>query len=409
MLTSRTIGFLLFLMSLGLFMFLNHDRQAYTSYFPYLADAFIHGRLGLLEAPSWLNELVPGSNGQLYVAYPPAPSILLVPFVAIFGPELRQEHVSVALGALNVVLVFHMLLATRISTRGAVLLALTFAFGSVTWYASSIGTAWHFAHVVSLFAMLCAIRLCQRDASLWLIGFFFSFAGLSRLPMLAAAPFFVAYIAARSSREGFPTQFTELVQSAYKVRRKHLGSFIANGARFSGPLLMGFSIFGLYNAARFGSALEPGYALIPGLLQEDQYRDGFFSISNVVKKIHAMFLTSFTYDREFPWLKPRLLGGLSIFLTTPLVLWAIKARQFNLFVVGTWMAIGLICAPILFHADAGGSQWGFRYAQDFYPFIFLLIAHGTRGYFSFEAKCALVIGFVVNLLGMWAYYFDWWA
>jgi hypothetical protein len=122
-----------------------------------------------------------------------------------------------------------------------------------------------------------------------------------------------------------------------------------------------------------------------------------------------MFLTSFTYDREFPWLKPRLLGGLSVFLTTPLVLWAIKARQFNLFVVGTWMAIGLICVPIFTHADAGGSQWGFRYAQDFYPFIFLLITHGTRGRFSFEAKCALVIGFVVNLLGMWAYYFDLWA
>ena len=407
--TNRTISIILFFAALALFIFLNADRQAYTSYFPHLADAFLQGRLGLLDAPSWMNELVPGSNGQLYVVYPPAPAILLMPFVAVFGPQFRQEYVSMALGALNVVLVFHMLLATRISTRGAVLIALTFAFGSVAWYAPSIGTAWHFAHVVSLFAMLCAIRSCQRDSSLWVIGFFFALAGLSRLPMLAAAPFFVAYIVARSSREGLPTQFTELVQAAYTVRRKHLGNFIANTARFSGPVLMGFSMFGLYNAARFGSPLEPGYALIPGLLQEDQYRNGFFSISNVVKKIHAMFLTSFTYDRDFPWLKPRLLGGLSIFLTTPLVLWAIKARQFNLFVVGTWMAIGLICVPILTHADAGGSQWGFRYAQDFYPFIFLLIAHGTRGRFSFEAKCAVVIGLAVNLLGMWAYYFNLWA
>lgn len=408
-LTTRTISTLLFIIPLGLFIFLNHDRQAYTSYFPRLADAFLHGRLGLLEAPSWMNELVPGANGQLYVVYPPAPAVLLVPFVAVFGPQFRQEYVSMALGALNVVLVFHMLLDTKILTRGAALIALTYAFGSVTWYAPSVGTAWHFAHVVALFAMLCAIRLCQRDLSLWVIGFFFALAALSRLPMLAAVPFFVAYIFARSGREGLPTRFTDLVQPQYTPRREHIRNVMTNGARFAGPVLISFLVFGLYNAARFGSVLEPGYALIPGLLQEDQYRNGFFSISNIVKKIHAMLLTSFTYDRDFPWLKPKLLGGLSIFLTTPLVLWAIKARQLNLFVVGTWISIGLICVPILTHADAGGSQWGFRYAQDFYPFVFLLMAHGTRGRFSFEAKCALLIGLVVNLLGMWAYYFNRWA
>ena len=404
----RTISLLFGVVSFCLYSFLNHDRQAYTSYFPFLADAFIHGRLGLLEAPSWMNELVPRS-GELYVVYPPAPAVLLMPLVAVFGPQFRQEYVSMTLGAVNVVLVFQMLLATRISTRGAAIITSVFAFGSVTWYAASIGTAWHFAHVVSLFAMLCAIRLCQIDASFWMIGFFFALAGLSRLPMLAAAPFFAAYMIARSGRDGRPTQFTQVTTTAYVVQRRHLRTVLWSAARFAVPVLVGLLLYGLYNAARFGSFMEPGYALIPGLLQEDQYRNGFFSTSNIAKKLHAMFLTSFAYDREFPWLKPRLLGGLSIFLTTPLMLWSVKARRLSLFAIGTWLSIVLICVPILTHADSGGSQWGFRYAQDFYPFMFLLIAHGTRGRLSFEAKCAVVVGLVANLLGMWAYYFNRWA
>ena len=59
-------------------------------YFVRLADAFLHGRLYLTEAPSWLNELVPGGGGW-YVVYPPVPALLLVPFVALFGLDSQQN------------------------------------------------------------------------------------------------------------------------------------------------------------------------------------------------------------------------------------------------------------------------------------------------------------------------------
>ena len=70
-----------------------HDgpRADPFDYFVRLADAFLHGRLYLLEAPSWLNELVPGGGGW-YVVYPPVPAVLLVPFVAVFGTELPAER-----------------------------------------------------------------------------------------------------------------------------------------------------------------------------------------------------------------------------------------------------------------------------------------------------------------------------
>ena len=71
-------------------------------------------------------------------------------------------------------------------------------------------------------------------------------------------------------------------------------------------------------------------------------------------------------------------------------------------------SVGLILIPILLHADPGGPQFGFRYAQDFYPFLFLLTVRGLGGRI-FEAWVAIIIGFLVNLWGMGATYFDWFA
>jgi hypothetical protein len=165
----------------------------------------------------------------------------------------------------------------------------------------------------------------------------------------------------------------------------------------------------IYNNTRFGSPFENGYALIPGLLDEAQYHDGFFSIVNIPRKLYALFLTTPAEVGEFPWVQPHALGGLSILLTTPLFLWSIKARRPDWFNLGAWVAVGLILIPILLHADPGGLQFGFRYAQDFYPFLFLLTVRGLGGKLSFEAWIAIAIGFLVNLWGMGATYFDWFA
>ena len=111
----------------------------------------------------------------------------------------------------------------------------------------------------------------------------------------------------------------------------------------------------------------------------------------------------------FPWVQPRRLGGMSIFLTTPLFLWVIKARRPDWFGVGAWASILLILIPILAHADPGGMQFGFRYAQDLYPMLLLLTVRGLGGRISTEAWIAIAVGGVVNLWGMVSSYYDWWA
>jgi len=49
--------------------------------------------------------------------------------------------------------------------------------------------------------MLLAIRACQLDARPALIGLLFGAAVMSRLPLLLAAPFFLAYVVDRVQRD----------------------------------------------------------------------------------------------------------------------------------------------------------------------------------------------------------------
>jgi hypothetical protein len=402
----------LFLLAWLVYAWVNNGREANLDYFVPLADAVLNGRLGLTESPPWLNELVPGGNGLFYVVYPPAPALVLLPAVWVFGTGFEQAWASILLGAANVAIMSTILRGMGVKRGPLIALSLVFAFGTIVWYSAQAGSSWHFAHVVATFFMLLAIRACQLDARLGLIGLLVGAAVLARLPLILAAPFFFAYLIDRADREANEdrTVFGALGgdrPAAWRTpidwrRVIDLGVPLAAGLAL--PVLGYFA----YDYLRFGTPFENGYALIPGLLEEEQYQHGFFSIYNIPRKLYALFLTSPVEVGEFPWIQPRQLGGLSILLTTPLFLWSIKARRPDWFGLGAWAAVLLTLIPILTHADPGGAQFGFRYAQDFYPFLFLLTVRGLKGRISFEAWVAIAIGFGVNLWGMGVTYFDWW-
>jgi hypothetical protein len=405
----------LFVAAWFVYAWVNHGRTAGLDYFKPLADAFLHGRLGLTDAPSYLNELVPSGHGLYWVVYPPAPALVMVPAIAFFGPDVHQEWVSILLGAANVVLASWVLEGMGVRRGFRVVMSLAFAFGTIVWFSAQVGNSWHFAHVVAIFFMLLAIRACQVDAPTGLIGLLFAGAILSRLPLGLAAPFFVAYLADRSVREtGRLTageRFGRL--GAETGRWWRTGLDPARFVRLATPMAIAVALpilgYLLYNQARFGSLTETGYDRIPGLLEEFQYRNGFFSIYSIPHQLYAMFLSMPVQIQDFPWIQSRALGGLSIVLTSPIFVWAIKARRPDWFGLGAWLSIALIMIPNLTHADPGGVQFGYRYAQDIYPFLFLLTVRGLAGRIGFEAALALAIGFVVNVWGMASAYYDFWV
>src|SRR6266540_606311 len=206
------------------FVTTSSERSSFD-YFVRLADAFLHGRIYLTEAPSWLNELIP-KDGVWYVPYPPMPAVVLLPFVALFGEQFPQQLGSVVFGGLSVGLVWLVLDRFALAVRVRFLLTVVFAFGTVMWYVTEVGSAWYFAHVVAVFFSLAAILLVLHGRWPFAVGLFLGCAALARLPVGLSAPFFVALIAGL----GWPPRLpADRLAAATKVVAFGLGLAIPAG------------------------------------------------------------------------------------------------------------------------------------------------------------------------------------
>lgn len=65
----------LFIVAFLIYWGTGEGYATYYNYYVRLSDAFLHGRLYLLDNPSWLNELIPNPSGiGYYTSQASAPS-----------------------------------------------------------------------------------------------------------------------------------------------------------------------------------------------------------------------------------------------------------------------------------------------------------------------------------------------
>ncbi|MNR75445.1 hypothetical protein D3C72_60750 [compost metagenome] len=386
-------------------------HYVHRDYFVPLAEALLQGHLDVGRLPGHYNELVP-SNGKWYVVFPFMPALLVMPWVLVAKGTANQLWACLFFGSLNAALVLDIVRHFGQPLRRALLFAILFAFGTVHWYGASDGGAWHFAQVTALTFLFLAIREIPTGGRPWRMGMWLGMAMLCRLDTVMAFPFFLAFFLHRSKQEpGVPLLREEAGQDStrrfprdmrawwqqYDPRRFALGTL-----EFGGTLSVFAGLYLLYNALRFGSPLITGYSLIPGLLEEPWYRDGFMSLSSIPRNLYTLLFKAPAFSEGFPYIRPYHVGGLSLLMTTPAFLWAIKARGWNWLSVGSWLAVVGIALPILLHGDIGGAQFGYRYAMDFYPFLLLLMIRGMGDRLTFEQGLAIGLSLLVNAWGIWA-------
>ena len=355
------------------------------AYFVPLADAFLHGRIYVTEAPSWLSELVPATVGW-YVPYPPMPAVVLLPFVALFGPEVPQQMVSALVGAMSVGLLFLAIGRLGVGGRTRFGLVAVFAFGTVLWWGASEGSAWLFAQAVAVFFSAAALLLATHRRAPILVGLFLGCATISRLPVGLTAPFFLALAV------GIPLPFNRA--DVRRALRPAMG--------FSVGLAIPVALYAVYNLARWGTPIDMGYVLIPGVLQDPIYADhGILSIFYIPRHLYAIFLRSFDLRAEFPWFRPSW-WGLSLLLTTPLYLWLAHAPWRDPRVRWACAGIGLALIPIVTHGNVGITQWGYRFSLDVQVPLFAVLALTFAGCTqrNWRPIAAGAAAILVNLYGI---------
>jgi hypothetical protein len=365
------------------------------NYFVRLSDAFLHGRVYLNDNPPWLSELIPW-KGHYYVVFPPMPAILLMPFVAVFGPDFPQPALSIVLGAANVGLAYLVLLRLFRNPSVALWAAVLYGIGTNQWYHAENGNGWYVAQITALFFLWLALLEATTRKRLLIIGLCLSGAFLSRVTVLGAVAFFLVY---------FWDRFVQVAPLRQHLRiRVFVKPLIALGLGLSA----GFAIAALYNWARFGSPTEFGYKLIPGVLEEPWYSHGLISTKYIGTHLDEMFTRLPRFQREAPFVIPRVYV-MAVWVTTPAWVLILFARFRSRVAIASVAAILATLPPIIMHGGPGFTQFGHRFSLDYTPFLLLLAASGMRDRVTWWKQALILISIAINLWGvlMLSFYDTW--
>ena len=277
-------------------------------------------------------------------------------------------------------------------------LTILFGFSTQILWVTTRGGVWHTGHLIAtILTFACLIELWGRQRA-WLIGLLAGAAFLTRAPLAFAIPFYALLLDPR------PAIAAATVPGGYIER--------ATGFPWRSWVWLGLGAlpalvaFFAYNQVRFGTPLESGYALatLPPFLEvlRDQ---GLFSISHISMNLDFLLFHLPRPIPEFPFFMPDGLG-LSIFLTSPGLLFAVRAdwRQRR-----AWLLLGATIAvliPTLLYYGGGWLQYGYRYFLDSVPFVIALcgLAAVYRGSIGTGWRFLIAFGVVVNAIGVyWAY------
>jgi len=373
-------------------------------YYLRLADALLHGRYWLTSPPSWLSELVP-SGSRFYTVFPPMPAILALPFVLLFGQGFQQQWLAHILGV--GVALFTALSAYRLSKNSLIALwvFLFASLGTINWYLSATGSVWYLGQITAEFFISAAIFESLTKKRVWLVGILIGAAYWSRLQTILSLPFFIILL----RDQLFPWLKNSKSISKLFSRASISGVFLGSNKLYQ--LLAGVGAFiilnGLYNFIRYQSFFDIGYLKIPGLLQEPWYSKGLFNLAYVPEHLKVLFSAMPKLSLEFPFIQPSW-GGLAIWITTPGFIYLLRSNLREIAVKASFLAILLIGLVDFSHGGTGWTQFGYRYAVDFYPFLMFLTIKGVGKKLAWHHWLLLFLGIIVNLWGvLWINKFGW--
>jgi len=374
------ISILIFLAFL-LIYFLSSPGKTPYDYFLRLANAFLKGKYYLEENPPWLSELIPQGKNKFFVVHPPMPAVLLTPFVLIFKERFEQQYLAHILGALIPVVVFNLALKIKKDLKLALWSSILSGAGNIIWFLSSVGSSWYLGQITACLFLTLAIKNLISTKDAFKIGVFLGAAYLSRVNILVSLPFF-------------------LLGMRSKTKNDYL------------KLLLGFLPFfafnSFYNFIRYNTIFDVGYAKIPGIFDEPWYQKGLVNITYIPSHLKIFLLGLPKIKDSFPYIIPSW-AGMAIWLTTPAFIFSLFAPLKEKLVKLAWLSIFLISLIIFSHGSTGFTQFGYRFAVDFYPFLFFLT---TKGIAKTKLKkihwLLLIISIIVNLWGvLWINKFQW--
>ncbi|MCA9242813.1 MAG: hypothetical protein KDA32_02570 [Phycisphaerales bacterium] len=392
------------LVTLGAFVasafIVGHTETPLKAYFDKLAEAFLSGRLDL-ENPPHTSDLT-FHDGRWFVPFPPLPAVLLAAAL-LFEKEVNVVWIGVGLAAIGIGLLFGALrrflnalerepgAALSIDAHRASLWTIVIVgFSTPLWWVAIDGNVWFFAQTCVFMFLALAAWLAVVDGGPLLVGGALALAMLGRPHVLGCWPALAALALLRDPARAAPRTWTTRAW-AWRSLIPVAGAVITLLA---------------YNYARFGDALDFGYAS-QNVHQSlsDLKTNGQFNLRYAPRNLWTALLAPPIW-RDGDTLPAFDAHGTSLLITTPALLLLAWGHWRPRLSAGLWLSVLLTATPLALYYNTGWMQFGWRFVLDFItPLAFLLALGVARA--PMRLPCALTLaGVFINAYGVW-WWFKW--
>jgi len=332
----------------------------------YLADSFLHGKTYFINTEAqiggWKDTAL--FNNKHYWPHGILPTLILCPLVLFFGTSFQMSYLSFVLVLIIFMVVYKLNNLLKIKKKNDSLwLTFFLVFSTVFLAHIFLVNSYAFNKILVMMFLLLALYELFSRRRFWLCGVYVALAGLTRGSAYLAILFFILEIL--------------FDDDVWRIKLKELFFLLL-------PVSVSVMIMFFYNYMRFGNVLETGYNLqiLVWPFFEKMREVGLFSIKHIPANIYYFLFKGpdfVMHNRQmmmldYPYISYNL-WGLSIIFTSPLFLYLLfKIKLNNKRIIYSLLTIFAIAACIFTYYGIGYAQFGYTYALDFYPFLYLILA-----------------------------------
>ncbi|MCA0365442.1 MAG: glycosyltransferase family 39 protein [Bacteroidetes bacterium] len=403
------VSFFVFFGLMVVFLKINGKNGSYIfthspfSYFSWLASSFLEGRLDVTPVNGVIHDLSQ-YKGKYYLYWPPAPAVILTPFVYLFGINLPDRLISIILSALNFTLIMFVIrrlsdfFGFSLKTWTIILLSVFWSFGTVNFSVGFEGSVWYISQVFSLTFLIASFYFfLAKNPKYLLSGLFFTLAVYTRNTMVFTGLVYLYLI--------FLQQNTDWKKS------------IISALKFGSLFIAGSFLYLWYNYARFDNAFDNGLAKhnMGWWYREGYEKYGYFNTHFIPNNLYYEWFKMPDFINNFPFIGFTDLKGFGMFWASSVLVLLVllvfnfkksERTEYNIFNVLNLLNIGIVLTLITMIMGRG-VQFGARYSLDYYISIMFLLVfvfhkYQENKFFKTTFLILLLISVYINTVG--AYY-----
>ena len=343
------------------------------------AMSWLSGRLDMGKNYEWLELAV--YNGKYYLSFPPLPSVVMLPFVLLFGERTPSNLVSALYGIFTAMIAYKILKKAGMKRGGAVFFAIAYVWGSNMLWLSTSGGVWFLAQGLNMLLLTACVYFAQQKMRVAAYAMAALAVGCRPFSVCMFLPLMAYFYMADKDRP-----MADRIRG--QIRSLIIPAFIA-------------VCYMLYNYVRFDNVLEFGHNYLPEFTESEK---GQFSLSYILPNLYNLLLRPVTLRADLTLEYP-LFDGFMFYIANPMFLIWFAAvvkdvLQKKLDAVRLCIVIAILAELLLLcaHKTLGGWQFGARYTVDMLPMalMYLLLKKDEPGGISAFIMAA---GMMFNLYG----------